>query len=107
MGRDRGLSLQAVRLLAVMLEDPAAEYWGTDLMRRLEIKSGTLYPLLDRLENDRGLLASRSEPVDPAQVGRPARRLYRLTGEGEAVARAEVRKLDAALARLRPQLGST
>ena len=44
---------------------------------------GTLYKALARLERD-GLLASRWEdPVAAADEGRPRRRFYRLTLEGE------------------------
>jgi DNA-binding PadR family transcriptional regulator len=46
---------------------------------------GTLYKALGRLE-DRGLLASRWEEP-PAAEGRPRRRLYTLTAEGERAAR--------------------
>jgi hypothetical protein len=41
--------------------------------------SGTLYPIMLRLETA-GWFVSRREAVDPAHVGRPRRRLYRLTG---------------------------
>lgn len=51
----------------------------------LDLKSGTVYPLLARLEKA-GWLESRWEEIDPAEAGRPRRRLYRLTGEGELVA---------------------
>lgn len=94
--RRRGLSIQAVRLLAVMLEDPAAEYYGFDLGRRIDVLSGTVYPLLRRLEAA-GWLESRDEDVDPAEAGRPARRLYRLTDEGRSRAYEEVQRLRSAL----------
>ena len=84
----RRLSAPAVKLLALMLEDPAADHDGLDLCRRAELLSGTVYPLLRRLEGV-GVLESRFEDVDPSQVGRPARRLYRLVGNGER-ARAEL-----------------
>jgi DNA-binding PadR family transcriptional regulator len=46
---------------------------------------GTLYKALGRLE-DRGLLTSRWEDAE-APEGRPRRRLYELTADGERVAR--------------------
>ena len=46
---------------------------------------GTLYKALGRLE-ERGLLASRWEEPSAAE-GRPRRRLYALTAEGERAAR--------------------
>ena len=48
---------------------------------------GTLYKALGRL-SERGLLTSRWEDADLAAAeGRPRRRLYRVTGAGEAASR--------------------
>ena len=44
---------------------------------------GTLYKALSRLEHQ-GLLESRWEEIDPAEAGRPRRRLYRVTGGAAA-----------------------
>jgi PadR family transcriptional regulator, regulatory protein PadR len=104
--RNRSLSLQAVQLLAVLLDDPTGEYWGSDLGQRVGLLSGTVYPLLRRLE-DKGWLASRWEDVDPAAAGRPRRRLYRLTGQGEAAARAELARVKASLIVVNPATGLT
>jgi DNA-binding PadR family transcriptional regulator len=53
-----------------------------DHARRLTAH-GTLYKALDRMER-MGLLVSRWEAPDIAEaVGRPRRRLYRVTGQGE------------------------
>ncbi len=46
---------------------------------------GTLYKALERLERG-GMLESTWEDVDESLVGRPRRRLYRLTGAGAAAA---------------------
>jgi PadR family transcriptional regulator, regulatory protein PadR len=87
MGRkpDRPLriSLQTLRVLEAFLDDPSAELAGADLHKRSRIASGTLYPILLRLESA-GWFLSRWEAVDPASVGRPRRRLYRLTPVGLA-----------------------
>jgi DNA-binding PadR family transcriptional regulator len=69
--------------LAALAADPAAWRHGYDLGTELGMKAGTLYPILMRL-SDRGLLEHRWEEDPPA--GRPARHLYRLTGEGRAFA---------------------
>lgn len=78
-----------MKVLARLLQEPAAEWYGFDLIDQTKIKSGTLYPILIRLEKA-GWLESHLEDVDPRVVGRPARRLYALTGEGERLARAEL-----------------
>ena len=54
-------------------------------MKETGLLSGTLYPLLMRM-SDRGLI--EAEWRAPAQPGRPARHVYRVTAAGIAVARA-------------------
>jgi PadR family transcriptional regulator, regulatory protein PadR len=83
------MTTQTLAVLAVFLADPTAEWYGFDLADKTKLKSGTMYPLLARLEKA-GWLTSRTEDVDPSVVGRPRRRLYGLTGEGELVARREL-----------------
>ena len=56
--------------------------FGFDVMRVTQLPSGTVYPLLRRLE-DGGLVTSRWEEEARAHdEGRPARRYYELTGLG-------------------------
>lgn len=92
------MTLQTLTLLRAMLEAPAAEYYGLELMRRAGLKSGTLYPVLARLERA-GWLVSHWENVSAQDVRRPRRRLYALTGEGEFAAR---QALNASLEALTP-----
>lgn len=75
-----------LRLLAILLGDPCREWYGLELMELADLPSGTAYPMLHRLEAD-GWLISTREAIDPANEGRPKRRLYRLTGLGEAETR--------------------
>lgn len=91
------MTTQTLQVLALFLEDASTEWYGFGLVERAKIKSGTLYPILIRLEKA-GWLASRMEEVDPQVVGRPPRRLYSLTGEGERAARQELSSHIAALA---------
>jgi DNA-binding IclR family transcriptional regulator len=83
MGKEHGIriSLQTLRVLDAFLEDPTRPLAGADVHKRSGLASGTLYPILLRLEAA-GWLASRWETVDPSSVGRPRRRLYRLTPGG-------------------------
>lgn len=83
------MTVQTLKVLALFLEDATAEWYGFSLVERTGIKSGTLYPILIRLEKA-GWLDSRVEDVDPAAIGRPARRMYALTGEGALAARREL-----------------
>src|ERR1700749_2512499 len=81
--REVRMSLQTLRALESFLENPADELSGADVQKRSGLASGTLYPILLRLESA-GWFVSRWEAVDPASVGRPRRRLYRLTPSGLA-----------------------
>lgn len=75
------MSLQTLRVLEAFLENPTDELSGADVQKRGKLPSGTLYPILLRLETA-GWFVSRWEEVDPSSVGRPRRRLYRLTSSG-------------------------
>lgn len=86
MTRKRALSKSARALLAVLLA--ARDGWshGYELTSLTGIKSGTLYPLLIRLEAQGFLKAEWQQPV---ASGRPPRHAYRLTAAGQRLARAE------------------
>jgi PadR family transcriptional regulator, regulatory protein PadR len=76
-----------LRVLSAFLADPAAPRYGYDLMNAARLPSGTLYPLLARLERQK-LVVSAWEV--PEQEGQRPRKYYRLTGEGMRVARLEL-----------------
>jgi PadR family transcriptional regulator, regulatory protein PadR len=75
------MSLQTLKVLEAFLENRTDELSGADVMQRCQLASGTLYPILLRLESARWFV-SRWESIDPSIVGRPRRRLYRLTPTG-------------------------
>lgn len=75
------MSLQTVRVLEAFLENPTAQLAGAEVHQRCGIASGTLYPILIRLESA-GWFVSQWETIDPSASGRPRRRLYRLTSTG-------------------------
>jgi PadR family transcriptional regulator, regulatory protein PadR len=79
--RNVRMSLQTMRVLEAFLESPTDQLSGADVHQRCGIASGTLYPILLRLEAA-GWFVSRWESIDPSAAGRPRRRLYRLTPTG-------------------------
>lgn len=83
MPRTRRPSKQMLILLEALAG--RAQQWrhGYDLMKETGLLSGTLYPLLIRMA-DQGLI--EAEWREPAQLGRPARHVYRLTAVGVAIA---------------------
>ena len=80
------MTRQTLHLLEVLISDPARDWYGLELMDQAELRSGTVYPLLHRLQAD-GWLTSVREEIDPSREGRPRRRLYRLTALGQTQAR--------------------
>ena len=83
------------RVLRVLVADPSAQHYGYDLMKAARLPSGTLYPMLARLQRE-GLVDSEWEEQRPDASGRPARKYYRLTAEGARVARLELAQASAA-----------
>ncbi len=80
------LSGPTLKLLKLMLDEPIKKRSGAEISREAKIGSGTLYPLLLRLERA-GWLFSEWEQIDPKEAGRPRRRFYWLTPAGYPKAR--------------------
>lgn len=70
-------------LTALAATHPRPNY-GYDLSKATGLKSGTLYPLLQRL-HEQGYLDAQWE--DSPHPGKPPRHIYTLTPEGLALAR--------------------
>jgi DNA-binding PadR family transcriptional regulator len=88
MARKANSSRQTQALLSALLSATDGWHYGYDLSKATALKSGTLYPILMRLEA-LGWLEARWE--EAPQPGKPARHLYRLTALGAAEARAALR----------------
>jgi PadR family transcriptional regulator, regulatory protein PadR len=71
-----------LKVLKALLSCPDAGISGAEIARSTKLASGSLYPILFRLENA-GWLQSRWEDVRPSDVKRPRKRLYRVTALGE------------------------
>ncbi|MDV3455932.1 PadR family transcriptional regulator [Sphingomonas sp. HF-S4] len=84
MARSRTLSNHARNILFALLEARGGWQHGYELARLAGVKSGTLYPLLIRLEEQGYLQAEWQQPLEG---GRPPRHAYRLTAAGEQLAR--------------------
>ena len=66
--------------------------YGFDIIDATGLQSGSVYPILRRLE-DAGLLRSKWEPVRAARdEQRPPRRYYQLTGAGAETLREALRR---------------
>jgi PadR family transcriptional regulator PadR len=88
MGLRIRLSHQTLTVLDALLTRPGQWVHGYPLSQTTGIPSGTLYPILMRLEKLHWLETRWEEPKTP---GRPPRHLYRLTGNARAWAREEIK----------------
>lgn len=86
------MTTQTLRLLGAFTASQGDELSGAAIARKTGLQSGTLYPILARLEQAEWL-ESRWEAGDPSELGRPRRRLYQLTGLGAKRARAAYREV--------------
>ena len=76
----------------VLLAVAGGLQYGFDIIDATGLRSGTVYPILRRLE-DAALLKSSWEAASQAHAaGRPPRRYYTLTGAGAEAAREAVRR---------------
>ena len=110
MTHTRRPSPQTVAVVLALADNTSSWRHGYDLCKQLDLKAGTIYPILMRL-HERGQVETSWETDPPA--GRPARHLYRLSGAGAKLAE-ELRATAAAEARTdrnsrspRPALGET
>ena len=97
------LTTQTLAVLATLLSDPEADWYGLELSKESGLKPGTIYPILARLL-EAEWVERRWESIDPVVEGRPRRRFYRLTGQGAPAAR---QALDQHLASLHPRRPAT
>ena len=79
MRRPRKPTQQTVAVVLALADHASGWSHGYQLCRQLGLKAGTVYPILMRLA-ERGLVETAWETDPPS--GRPARHLYRLSGEG-------------------------
>lgn len=75
-------TIQSLSVLSQLIRRPHG-LAGFDMLKAdQELKSGTVYPLLHRLERE-GWLSSQVERGDPRKLGRPLRRTFKLTKAGK------------------------
>ena len=86
------MSSQTLKVLGALCSSPRDELSGADIARLTNLHSGTLYPILLRLERAEWL-RSRWESGDPSELGRPRRRFYRVTALGAKRTREALREL--------------
>ena len=72
---DPRLSHQTLRVLKVFLDGPREGLAGSDIWKALGLFSGTVYPILLRLDGA-GWLKGDREKLPASELGRPRKRIY-------------------------------
>ena len=87
------MTLQVQLVLAEMLSEPAELRYGLDMCETVGLPSGTIYPILARLERIGWVESNWEDPEAHIAEGRPRRRYYRLTREGAECAAEALREI--------------
>lgn len=101
------MTLPTQLVLRALLDEPTQAKYGLEIGRAADLPSGTIHPILARLEG-LGWVESHWEDSDPHEQGRPRRRYYRLTTDGAESARialASARTQVGGIRTLQPKLG--
>jgi PadR family transcriptional regulator, regulatory protein PadR len=81
------MTLQTQLVLRAMLAEPGSEHYGLQLCEETGLPSGTVYPIVARLEQVGWVTSSWEDPLEHIAEGRPRRRYYRLSDDGAEQAR--------------------
>ena len=81
------MTLQTQLTLRALLDKPTQERYGLELCELTGLPSGTIYPIVTRLEQAGWLESFWEPPEQHVAEGRPRRRYYRLTKDGAEQAR--------------------
>ena len=100
------MTLPTQLVLRELMADPSRSMYGLELCAAAGLPSGTIHPILARLERF-GWLESHWEEVDPHEKGRPRRRYYRLDPNSVSAVQSALHRAEAssqALKNMRPGL---
>jgi PadR family transcriptional regulator, regulatory protein PadR len=100
------MTLPTQLVLRALLAEPTREMYGLQICEKAGLPSGTIHPILARLEGLGWLESSWEDTASAHSEGRPRRRYYRLTTDGAERARTALAKATApvsAITALRPR----
>jgi PadR family transcriptional regulator PadR len=84
------MTMQTQMVLRQALIEPGREWYGLEMMQATGLPSGTVYPIIARLEQAGWIRSRWEEPGEHRDGGRPRRRYYRLTEDGAENARLRI-----------------
>jgi len=88
-------------VLRALLANPTREIYGLQICAEAGLPTGTIHPILARLETEYGWLTSHWEDINPQVEGRPRRRYYKLTEDGAERARIALAQATTSISTLR------
>jgi PadR family transcriptional regulator PadR len=91
------LTPQTVAVLRALLATPATPRWGRDIAKETGLKSGTLHPILARLEQAGWVRSQWEAPEAHEDQGRPRRRYYSFAPGGAQTAQLAIAEAGQAL----------
>ena len=97
MGKNPRITNEVLKVLNAISDAP--DMSGAQIAKATGLSSGTLYPILLRLESA-GWLESEWEDASPQSLGRPRRRYYQMTGVGRLHAASAAREMQQSIGRL-------
>jgi PadR family transcriptional regulator PadR len=73
-----------VQVAAALMDDAGGRHWGYELSKRSGVRSGVMYPVLQRMLERDWLDDGWEEQESAGKAKRPPRRYYQLTDAGRA-----------------------
>jgi PadR family transcriptional regulator PadR len=81
-------------VLRALVAEPTKDFYGLQLCQAANLPSGTIYPILARLEQSGWVTSDWEDPDISITEGRPRRRFYRLSEDGAVAARTALARRD-------------
>lgn len=72
-----------VQVAAALMSDASGRHWGYELSKQSGVRSGVMYPVLQRMLNQGWLADGWEDQVHVGRAKRPPRRYYELTDAGK------------------------
>ncbi|MET8146086.1 helix-turn-helix transcriptional regulator [Sphaerisporangium sp. NPDC005288] len=81
------MTTQVQGVLRALLDEPGTQRYGLEVCEATGLPSGTVYPILARLEQIGWVESRWEDPAAHVSEGRPRRRYYTITADGAALGR--------------------
>jgi PadR family transcriptional regulator PadR len=75
------LTYATLTVVNALLTDPVHQWYGLEVVKATPLPSGTVYPILARMERHGWLSSTREQVPADARTSRPPRRYYTLTDQ--------------------------